>query len=58
VFFDPLDAAAMAGVLVDLLADPGRRAELSRAALCQAGKFSWERGADLALESLRRAIRS
>ena len=50
VFFDPIDVAAMASVLARFLDDPDLRDRLSRAALVQAGKFTWSRSARLLLD--------
>jgi len=45
VLLDPNDAEGMAGALIQLACDPDFRAELSRRALAQAARFSWERTA-------------
>jgi glycosyltransferase involved in cell wall biosynthesis len=56
VFFPPKDTAALAAVLIALLTDAEHHARLARNALRQAGRFSWRRGAELALESFRKAV--
>ena len=45
VLLPPDDAEGMAGALIQLATDEGFRAELSRRALAQAARFSWERTA-------------
>jgi glycosyltransferase involved in cell wall biosynthesis len=45
VLLSPDDAEGMAGALIQLATDEGFRDELSRRALAQAARFSWERTA-------------
>ncbi|HIE38916.1 MAG TPA: glycosyltransferase family 1 protein [Anaerolineales bacterium] len=54
VLVDPDDAAGMAGAAIQLAEDPDFRAELSRRALAQAARFSWERTARETLAAYRR----
>jgi glycosyltransferase involved in cell wall biosynthesis len=42
ILLPPDDAEGMAGALIQLATDDGFRAELSRRALAQAARFSWE----------------
>jgi glycosyltransferase involved in cell wall biosynthesis len=51
---DPDDTAGMAGAAIQLAGDPDFRAELSRRALAQAARFSWERTARETLAAYRR----
>jgi len=53
VLLDPDDAAGMAGAVIQLARDPDFRAELSRRALAQAARFSWERTARETLAAYR-----
>jgi len=53
VLLDPDDAAGMAGAVIQLTQDPAFRAELSRRALAQAARFSWERTARETLDAYR-----
>ncbi len=55
VLLDPDDAAGMAGAVIQLAEDPAFRAELSRRALAQAARFSWERTARQTLAAYREA---
>jgi glycosyltransferase involved in cell wall biosynthesis len=52
-YVDPLDVAAIAAALSELLSDPQRRATLGAAARARAGEFSWERTAATVLGTLR-----
>jgi alpha-1,3-rhamnosyl/mannosyltransferase len=52
-YADPLDVAAIAAALSELLSDPQRRAALSVAARARADEFSWERTAAIVLATLR-----
>lgn len=56
-YADPRDAASIAGELRGLLEDECRRAELGRRAVERAAGFSWERFAEITLETLERAAR-
>jgi glycosyltransferase involved in cell wall biosynthesis len=56
LLFDPRDSESMAKALLQLLGDAQLRDRLSVLAREQAGKFSWQRGAELALESFARAV--
>jgi glycosyltransferase involved in cell wall biosynthesis len=51
VLLHPDDAAGMAGALIQLALDDDFRAEMSRRALAQAARFSWERTAQETLEA-------
>ena len=51
------DSDALAEALLSLLADPDRRARLSRAALERAGRYSWADAAARTAEVYREAIR-
>ena len=55
LFFDPASAAGLAARAVELLADRDLHARLSARALARAGRFSWDRGAELAEKSFRNA---
>jgi len=48
-YFDPLDAAAMADAINEVLTDKNLRAELVKAGRAQAAKYSWQ---DMAKETL------
>jgi glycosyltransferase involved in cell wall biosynthesis len=54
-YANPLDSAAIADALAELLASPQRRAALGAAARVRAGEFSWERTAATVLTVLRSA---
>ena len=56
VLLPPDDAEGMAGALIRLATDDGFRAELSRRALAQAARFSWERTARETLAAYRDAV--
>jgi glycosyltransferase involved in cell wall biosynthesis len=56
LYFDPEDPAAIAASARRLLDDPALRERLSRIALARAGRFSWDRAAELAELSFRRAL--
>jgi glycosyltransferase involved in cell wall biosynthesis len=55
VLLPPDDAKGMAGALIQLATDDGFRAELSRRALAQAARFSWERTAQETLTAYQEA---
>jgi len=55
VLLPPDDVEGMAGALIQLATDDGFRAELSRCALAQAARFSWERAAQETLAAYRDA---
>lgn len=57
-YVDPRSTNSIAESLRQLLADPSRRAELGRRANARAQTFSWERFAEIALATLKRADRS
>ena len=56
VLLPPDDAEGMAGALIQLATDDGFRAELSRRALVQAARFSWERTAQETLAAYRDVV--
>ena len=56
VLLPPNDAEGMAGALIQLATDDNFRAELSRHALAQAARFSWERTARETLAAYRDAV--
>ncbi|MCK4470559.1 MAG: glycosyltransferase family 4 protein [Anaerolineae bacterium] len=56
VLLPPDDAEGMAGALIQLATDEGFRAELSRRALAQAARFSWERTAREALAAYQDVV--
>ena len=56
VLLPPDDAEGMAGALIQLATDEGFRAELSRRALAQAARFSWERTARETLAAYQDAV--
>jgi glycosyltransferase involved in cell wall biosynthesis len=56
VLLPPDDAEGMAGALIRLATDDGFRAELSRRALAQAARFSWERTARETLVAYRDVV--
>ena len=56
VLLPPDDAEGMAGALIQLATDEGFRAELSRRALAQAARFSWERTAQETLAAYRDVV--
>ena len=56
LFFDPEDGAALAAQAVRLLTAPGLQAGLAEKALARAGTFGWDRAAELAEGSFRRAL--
>ncbi len=55
LFFDPLDTASMSRCLVRFLGDAPLQRQLAEAARARAATFSWDRAAELAEESFRRA---
>ena len=56
VLLPPDDAEGMAGAMIQLAIDDGFRAELSRRALAQTARFSWERAAKETLAAYRDAV--
>jgi len=54
-YVDPRDVASIAGGLTRLLCDEPRRAELGRKGVQRASEFSWERFAQITLDTLARA---
>jgi glycosyltransferase involved in cell wall biosynthesis len=56
VLLDPKDAEGMAGAIIQLVQDQTFRAELSRRALAQAARFSWDRTARETLEAYREIL--
>jgi glycosyltransferase involved in cell wall biosynthesis len=56
VLLDPHDAEGMAGAIIQLVQDPAFRAELSRRAVAQAARFSWERTARETLAAYREVL--
>ena len=56
VLLPPDDAEGMASALIQLATDEGFRAELSRRALAQAARFSWERTAREALAAYQDVV--
>ena len=57
VLLPPDDAEGMAGALIQLATDDDFRAELSRCALAQAARFSWQRTAQETLAAYRDVAR-
>lgn len=56
LYFDPTSAAALADQAIRLLSDPTLAADLSAKALARSRLFSWDKGAELAEASFRRAL--
>jgi alpha-1,3-rhamnosyl/mannosyltransferase len=56
LYFDPLSDEALADQAIRLLSDPELQKDLSKKALMRASQFSWEKGAELAEESFRKAL--
>ena len=56
LFYDPLDASAMAREISRFLDDDELRADLGKRAIVRARQFTWERAAELAMASLERAV--
>lgn len=56
LFFDPEDEAALAAAATRLLTGPGLQADLAAKALARTALFGWDRAADLAEASFRRAL--
>jgi glycosyltransferase involved in cell wall biosynthesis len=54
---EPNDVGALAGSIVEILEDEGRRRALSQRGLEHAATFSWERTAQLTLEVYREVLR-
>lgn len=55
-YFDPHDLPSIAGVIRDVVSDPGRRAALAAAGSMQAARFSWWTVAKQALAAFDRAL--
>jgi len=55
LLFDPLDPAAIAAAISQLLAGGNAIARLREAGLARAATFTWERAAELTLASYARA---
>jgi alpha-1,3-rhamnosyl/mannosyltransferase len=53
---EPSDVRELTGVLVELLTQPGARAQLSASGLRRAAEFTWERTAQMTLEVYRAAM--
>jgi glycosyltransferase involved in cell wall biosynthesis len=53
-YADPTDPGAIATALGELLADPDRRRRLGELARARAATFTWERSAQIALDTLER----
>jgi glycosyltransferase involved in cell wall biosynthesis len=51
-YADPTDVGAIAARLAELLSDPARRADLGKRARARAATFSWERTAEIVVETL------
>jgi glycosyltransferase involved in cell wall biosynthesis len=51
-YADPTDVGAIAAGLAELLSDPARRADLGKRARARAATFSWERTAEIVVETL------
>ncbi|WP_424831799.1 glycosyltransferase family 4 protein [Ruegeria sp.] len=56
LYFDPLSDTGLAEQTIRLLTEPGMRDAYSAKALSQASKFSWDKGAELAEASFRKAL--
>ncbi|NOD78584.1 MULTISPECIES: glycosyltransferase family 1 protein [unclassified Ruegeria] len=56
LYYDPLSDQALADQAVRLLTEPDLRDDLSQKALARASEFSWDKGAELAEASFRRAM--
>lgn len=56
LYFDPENEAALAAAASRLLTQPGLQADLAAKALARAGTFSWDRAAELAEASFRKAL--
>jgi glycosyltransferase involved in cell wall biosynthesis len=56
LLFDPGDKHAIAEAILRLLSDESLRDDLRARGLLRAGQFSWERAAQLTLDSYRRAL--
>lgn len=56
LYFEPEDRAELAARAVELLTGPGVQALLAKNALKRAGMFGWDRAAELAERSFRRAL--
>jgi glycosyltransferase involved in cell wall biosynthesis len=53
-YADPTDIGAIAAGLAELLSDPARRADLGERARARAATFSWDRTAEVVVETLER----
>lgn len=56
LYFDPEDGRGLADQAIRLLTAPGLQADLAAKALAQAATFGWDRAAELAEGSFRRAL--
>jgi glycosyltransferase involved in cell wall biosynthesis len=56
LFFDPEDASELAAQTTALLTTPGLQSELAAKALARAATFGWDKAAELAEASFRRAL--
>jgi glycosyltransferase involved in cell wall biosynthesis len=56
LLFDPYDESAIAAALERLLADPALREDLRARGLERAEEFTWERTAQLTLQTYARAL--
>ena len=56
LYFEPEDAAELAARAAELITTPGLQQTLSTRALARAQQFGWDRAADLAERSFRRAL--
>ncbi|TMV07050.1 glycosyltransferase family 4 protein [Ruegeria sediminis] len=56
LYFDPLSSEALATQVIRLLTEPGLKEDLSKKALARAATFGWDKGAELAEGSFRRAL--
>jgi glycosyltransferase involved in cell wall biosynthesis len=58
IMIDPTDAQALADALNRVLCDDALRADMRAKSLARAAQFTWQRTAELTLESYERVIRS
>ena len=56
LYFDPLSETELAEQTIRMLTEPGMRDAYSAKALSQASKFSWDKGAELAEASFKKAL--
>jgi len=54
----PTDPDELAAALTSVLGDEGKRAEMRKKGLAQAGRFSWERCAEETLEVYRKVVKN